>query len=346
HDLTGCQIGNAVGIEVRYLHMRVVYQTLAPPSPSAQRLWRGYLKTIEAAENLNQNLNELNQFYQDSLTDPSLVPKFYVDFAENALIDLIASRRNRNALKQSLNERLLNDPRNLQLITDYLDNTIEQNFKNLLKANVDQVPAIIDQILRQNQPGFTDLKDYATQQSANVNALLNNDFAANEFIPRQVAGDILRSQAAPERATLEQAAAVNDGFGSAYELRRAAAYTRADGTPVTPITRYQPSVPVTYEPVIGFDSAGRPLFGPTRTGTFRGAFELSGTRNTWVLVWYNQPGPYDERYYNQLAQAHAAITQHRINVRVEYPFPSLPPSLNSFRGSVTQRGNLRDWYTP
>ena len=43
HDLTGCQIGDGCWIDVRNLHIPVVYQTIAVPSPTAQRLWRGYL---------------------------------------------------------------------------------------------------------------------------------------------------------------------------------------------------------------------------------------------------------------------------------------------------------------
>ena len=35
HDLARGQIGNAVGVEVRYLHMRVVYQTFATLSLTA-----------------------------------------------------------------------------------------------------------------------------------------------------------------------------------------------------------------------------------------------------------------------------------------------------------------------
>jgi len=46
HDLVGCQIGNAVGIEVRYLHMLGVYQILAPLSPAAQQFWRGYRASV------------------------------------------------------------------------------------------------------------------------------------------------------------------------------------------------------------------------------------------------------------------------------------------------------------
>jgi hypothetical protein len=42
HDLTRRQIGNRVEVDIRDLHMQVVYQIFTMSSPSAQRFWRGY----------------------------------------------------------------------------------------------------------------------------------------------------------------------------------------------------------------------------------------------------------------------------------------------------------------
>jgi len=47
HDLTDCQIGEGFWIDTSNPHILVVYQTFAMPSPTAQRLWRGYLSNRE-----------------------------------------------------------------------------------------------------------------------------------------------------------------------------------------------------------------------------------------------------------------------------------------------------------
>ena len=289
---------------------------------------------------LAESGDELLGFFDRSRSDPNAAGDYGSELLANKLADTAYKRFGGRLVREALDA--LPDGV-FRRVLDQAGKETKQALGKVITKGVDELTGVTEWMSDRIQDSYPPILDFATQDAARTQQLAENTFALDERVTRGVARAATRAQEAPGKSDLVGTAVQADDYGASYALQRAAAYTRADGTTSQKINRYRPSVTVNYQPVTGFDAAGQPVRGAQTTGTFRADFELDGTRKTWVMGWYLPPGARDLRYWNQIALARAAITQHSINVRLDHPYLQLPSGLAGFRGSVAVSPDLRDW---
>jgi hypothetical protein len=304
----------------------------------------GMLKVAEGAYGLAEAYDEYAAARREGQTDPNAGKKYFgeqvFDTGLSKIVDY-GSKSLRDAVRETFTgERIDKAFEQIDRLTG--GKASEWADKGVTKAN------IVDHWIQNKDPrGFQEMIDFTEQINANTaNSLIEgaSDYAYEKVEWARASNN---SQNGEGKTTMagEMAGGSRD---AAYGFQRASTYSlpltslAATGT----INRYRPSVTVSYQPVIGFDTTGKPIRGAVISGTLTADFVYNDT--IWVDTFYHPIRPNDLRYWNRKAMISAAlndgtITQYRLQAAGTIPSAlrnwSVPNGIK-----IAYTGNLEDWF--